>query len=520
MHYARSNGVLLHPTSLPGRYGIGDLGDWAYRFVDFLADTDQTLWQVLPLGPTGYADSPYSSLSTFAGNALLISLERLQEKGWITPLDLADVPDFPRHKVDYGWVIPFKVQMLQRAFVRFTTSADTAAQTAFEAWCAENAYWLEDFALFAALKSYHSGRPWVDWPPAEALREPSALETARSKHAAAIAEQKFLQWVFYDQWYALKRYANDKGIKLIGDIPIFVAHDSSDVWSARELFYLDAAGQPTMVAGVPPDYFSETGQRWGNPLYRWDRMAADQFQWWQRRLRAVLNLVDIVRIDHFRGFEAFWEIPASEPTAVKGKWVKAPGRQLFKTIRDAWGDLPIIAEDLGVITPEVEALRDDFGLPGMKVLQFAWGDFSGVNLFLPHNYTPNAIVYPGTHDNNTTVGWWNAEADQPIKDHLGRYVGHYVTEINWEMIRLAMASVARLCVIPLQDLLGLGAEARMNTPGVEGGNWAWRMTEDQFNWLPRERLREMTRFYARNPGAVAKAPDHSRDPDQVPVSGA
>jgi 4-alpha-glucanotransferase len=511
MQFARANGVLLHPTSLPGRFGIGDLGDWAYRFVDFLVETDQSLWQMLPLGPTGYGDSPYQSLSTFAGNPLLISLERLVQAGWLTPLDLNAVPDFPRHKVDFGWVIPYRTQMLNLAFTRFTRMATPDQRAAYEAWCAQNRFWLDDFALFVALKEAHKLRPWVEWERGLALREPEAMAAAAETYAEQIVEQKFRQWVFHEQWFALKQYANAKGIRLIGDIPIFVAHDSSDVWSARELFYLDEDGQPTFIAGVPPDYFSETGQRWGNPLYRWDRMRADGFMWWIQRLRSVLSMVDIVRIDHFRGFEAYWEIPASEQTAVKGRWVPAPGQALFDTILKSLGELPIIAEDLGVITRGVEALRDGFHLPGMKVLQFAWGDLSGINVFLPHNYTPACIVYTGTHDNNTTVGWWNGgEATQQIKEHVGRYAGHYVVEINWEMIRLAMASVARMCVVPLQDLLGLGAEARMNTPGVESGNWAWRMTEDQFNWLPRERLREMTRFYARNPGAVPKSPDHSR----------
>ena len=511
MQFARSNGVLLHPTSLPGRYGVGDLGDWSYRFIDFLAETGQSLWQMLPLGPTGYADSPYQALSTFAGNPLLISLERLSEVGWLTTADLADVPEFPRHRVDYGWVIPYRMKMLNRAYVRFSTSASPEQHDAFEAWCVDNAYWLDDFALFVALKEAYSLRPWVEWEKGEALRETAAIAAAQKRHADKIAEQKFRQWVFYTQWYTLKGYANEKGIKLIGDIPIFVAHDSSDVWAARDLFYLDDAGNPTVIAGVPPDYFSETGQRWGNPLYRWDRMEQDGFQWWTKRLKAILSVFDIVRVDHFRGFEAYWEIPASEPTAVHGQWVPAPGQKLFETVLDRLGDLAIIAEDLGVITPGVEALRDGFDLPGMKVLHFAWGDLSGTNLFLPHNYTPKCIVYTGTHDNNTTVGWWNgSEATLAIKEHVGRYVGHYVTEINWEMIRLAMGSVAYMCVFPLQDLLGLGAEARMNTPGVESGNWTWRMTEDQFNWLPRERLREMTHFYARDPGAVPETPDYSR----------
>jgi 4-alpha-glucanotransferase len=511
MTYPRMNGVLLHPTSLPGRYGCGDLGEWAYRFVDFLAETSQTLWQMLPLGPTSYGDSPYQSLSTFAGNPLLISIDKLVQNGWLSNLDFVNAPPFPTTHVDYGWIIPFRFDMLNKAFVRFATSATHDQRNAYEAWCAENKHWLDDFALFVALKDAHNGKPWVEWEADLALREDAALQLARETHAETIAAQKFRQWVFHTQWFELKAYANGKGVKLVGDIPIFVAHDSSDVWAARDQFYLDAKGNPTVIAGVPPDYFSEDGQRWGNPLYRWDAMQADGFAWWLRRLRAVLKLVDIVRIDHFRGFEAYWEIPATEKTARIGKWVPAPGQALFETIKAAMGDLPIIAEDLGVITKGVEALRDDFGLPGMKVLQFAWGDASGINVFLPHNYVTNSIVYTGTHDNNTTVGWWNGEeATQAIKDHIGRYIGHYISEIEWEMIRLAMSSVSRWCVIPAQDLLSLGAEARMNTPGVESGNWTWRLTEDQFARLPRQRLHDLTHFYARNPGAQASAPDHGR----------
>lgn len=511
MQYPRSSGVLLHPTSLPGRFGMGDLGEWAYRFVDFLAESDQSLWQILPLGPTSYGDSPYQSLSTFAGNPLLINPDKLVGLGWLSEGDFADLPPFPNEKVDYGWVIPYRIGLLVKAFAQFEAKATAEQRASFQSWAAQNAFWLDDFALFVALKDSYGGRPWVEWDKKEALRDPVAMAAASAKHADAIAEQKFRQWVFHTQWFELKAYANGKGVKLVGDIPIFVAHDSSDVWAARDQFYLDADGNPTVIAGVPPDYFSATGQRWGNPLYRWDVMEADGFQWWINRLRSVLTLVDIVRIDHFRGFVAYWEIPASEATAVRGRWVAAPGQALFKTIEATFGDLPIIAEDLGEITPDVYALRDGFELPGMKVLQFAWGDTSGTNVFLPHNYPLNCIVYTGTHDNNTTVGWWNSgEVNQGIRDHLGRYVGHFVGEIQWEMIRLAQASVARMCVVPLQDLLALGAEARMNTPGVESGNWAWRFVPAQFDYLPRQRLREMTRFYARNPGSAAAPPDHGR----------
>jgi 4-alpha-glucanotransferase len=511
MDFSRSSGVLLHPTSLPGRYGLGDLGEWAYRFVDFLVETDQTLWQMLPLGPTSYGDSPYQALSTFAGNPLLINPDKLVGLGWLTTQDFADLPPFPREVVDYGWVIPWRFALLDKAYAGFSIRATPDQRAAFSIWADENAWWLDDFALFVALKEANDGHEWTKWEKPLALHQPAALEAALALHADAIENQKFRQWVFHTQWFELKAYANSKGVKLVGDIPIFVAHDSSDVWSARELFYLDADGMPTVVAGVPPDYFSPTGQRWGNPLYRWEVMQASGFEWWIKRVRSVLKLVDIVRIDHFRGFCQYWEIPASEETAIKGEWVDAPGQALFETFKTVFGDIPVIAEDLGEITPDVYALRDGFNLPGMKVLQFAWGDTRGINVFLPHNYVTNCIVYTGTHDNNTTVGWWmSSEATDAIKAHIGAYVGHWINDIHWEMIRLAMASVARMAVVPAQDLLGLSARARMNIPSVQGGNWAWRLTEEQFAGLPRQRLRDLTRFYARNPGAVAAAPDHSR----------
>jgi 4-alpha-glucanotransferase len=510
MDFPRSSGVLLHPTSLPGRYGLGDLGEWAYRFVDFLVETDQTLWQMLPLGPTSYGDSPYQSLSTFAGNPLLINPDKLVGNGWLMPQDFADLPPFPRHAVDYGWVIPWRFALLDKAYAGYSTRATPEQRAAFAAWCAENDWWLDDFALFVALKGANGGHEWTKWDKSLALRDPAALKAASVTHAKAVESQKFRQWVFHTQWFELKTYANGRGVKLVGDIPIFVAHDSSDVWAARDLFYLDPTGKPTVVAGVPPDYFSATGQLWGNPLYNWDVMAEQGFQWWINRVKSVLKLVDIVRIDHFRGFCQYWTIPASEETAINGTWTDAPGQALFETFREVFGEIPVIAEDLGEITPDVYALRDGFNLPGMKVLQFAWGDQRGINVFLPHNYIPNCIVYSGTHDNNTTVGWWASEANDAIKTHIGGYVGHWINEINWEMIRLALGSVARMAVTPAQDLLGLGAEARMNTPGVQGGNWMWRITEEQFAQLPRQRLRDLTRFYARNPGAVAAAPDHSR----------
>ncbi len=500
--FPRSSGVLLHPTSLPGRYGIGDLGEWAYRFTDWLAAAGQSIWQVLPLGPTSYGDSPYQALSSFAGNPLLISLDKLVGQGWLTPDDLAIVPNFPSELVDFGSVIAYHNDLLTLAYQRFKIGGSSKQRAEFQAWSDQNGAWLEDFALFSALKEYQGGKPWVEWPEAEALRFPEALNSARTTHADKIAEHRFKQWLFYKQWFELKAYANQKGVRLVGDIPIFVAHDSADVWAYREGFYLNEVGETTVIAGVPPDYFSPTGQRWGNPLYRWDVMAEDGYNWWINRIKAVLSLVDIVRIDHFRGFEAYWEVPASEPTAIKGQWVPGPGMDFFTVIQEKLGRLPIIAEDLGLITPGVVALRDGFNLPGMKILQFAFGGAAAENSFLPHNYTPNCVVYSGTHDNNTTVGWWlSGEAGEDIRSFLPQYMGREVKEINWDLIRMGMASVAHTFVVPMQDVLGLGAEARMNTPGRESGNWGWRFTTDALKNSGQEHLSYLTRLYGRWPKA-------------------
>lgn len=493
--FPRSSGILLHPTSLPGRYGIGDLGMQAYRFVDWLADAGQGVWQMLPLGPTSYGDSPYQTLSAFAGNPNLISLDGLLDDGYLTAEDLADTPDFPDDHVDFGWIISFHNEKLHLAYERFKKQSNADANAAFEAWCKEETIWLDDFALFAALKNHYGGRPWVEWPEDEALYKPAALDAARKQHADAIKEQRWRQWVFYAQWHALKDYANEKGIRLFGDLPIFVAHDSSDVWGNQGKYYLDEKGYPTVIAGVPPDYFSPTGQRWGNPLYRWDVMKADNYSWWKARFRSILSLVDYIRIDHFRGFEAYWEIPASEPTAINGQWVPGPAHDLFEAIKDELGVLPIIAEDLGVITEGVEKLRDDFNLPGMKVLQFAWSD--PTNTFLPHNHPMNAVVYSGTHDNNTTIGWWLDEVDEGTRGFMQDYLAREVHEINWTLMRMAMASPAHTAIFPMQDVLNLGAEGRMNTPGKEGGNWTWRFTEDGFDHEGRNRLAHYTWLYQR-----------------------
>lgn len=494
--FVRSSGVLVHPTSLPGRYGIGDLGEYAYRFVDWLEAAGQTVWQILPLGPTSYGDSPYQTLSAFAGNPNLISLDKLVGEGWLTYDDLADVPDFPTDRVDYGWVIPYHNAKLQLAYERFSERGTAAQRAAFSAWSEQEKVWLEAFALFAALKDENGGRPWVEWPEGEALRDADALVEARKRLQQQIDEKRFRQWVFSSQWMELKAYAAERNIRFIGDIPIFVAHDSADVWADRERFYLDEQGNPTVVAGVPPDYFSTTGQRWGNPLYRWDILKEGDYAWWLARLSATLKVVDIVRIDHFRGFDAYWEIPAAEETAIKGAWVDGPGADFFAVIQREMGELPIIAEDLGVITETVEKLRLDFGLPGMKVLQFAWSDPR--NPFLPHNHSANSVVYSGTHDNNTTIGWWNTEVDDHARGFISQYLDSEVREANWTLIRLGMMSVAHTFVAPMQDILSLGSEARMNTPGVESGNWTWRFRPEQlFDNGPRDRLASLTWLYKR-----------------------
>ena len=433
--FPRASGVLLHPTSLPGRYGIGDLGESAYRFVDWLEAHGQSIWQVLPLGPTSYGDSPYQTLSAFAGNPNLISFDKLVEVGYLTDDDLADVPDFPTDAVDYGWVIDYHNKMLRVAFERFREQGDTDN---YQAWCADNTFWLDDFTLFIALKNKNEGRPWVEWDKGEALRDEATLQSAKVELADAIHEQRFRQWVFHEQWLALKAYANEKGIRLFGDIPIFVAHDSSDVWAHRDRYSLDEQGNPIFIAGVPPDYFSPTGQRWGNPLYKWDVMKSGEYKWWIERFQAILSLVDYIRIDHFRGFEAYWEIPASEETAIHGTWQPGPAEDFFHAVKDALGELPIIAEDLGVITQGVEELRDGFNLPGMKVLQFAWSD--PTNPFLPHQHPVNSVVYSGTHDNNTTVGWWLDELAEDGKQFMRDYLGKDIQEVNWTLIQLGMMS--------------------------------------------------------------------------------
>lgn len=500
--FPRSSGILLHPTSLPGRYGIGDLGANAYRFVDWLVDHGQSIWQVLPLGPTSYGDSPYQTLSAFAGNPNLISLDRLVGDGLLTTDDLADTPSFPDHLVDFGWIIPFHNEKLNLAFQKFQKSATPKMKQAFETFNKDNAYWLDDFAIFVALKNAHNLRPWVEWKPDLALREPKALADAEKQYATEIEEQKFRQWLFYKQWFELKYYANNKGVRLFGDLPIFVAHDSSDVWANRNRFFLDETGNPTVIAGVPPDYFSPTGQRWGNPLYNWEVMKNDNYSWWIARFKAILSTVDYIRIDHFRGFEAYWEIPATEETAINGEWKPGPREHFFQAVKEELGELPIIAEDLGVITEGVEKLRDGFNLPGMKVLQFAWGE--PTNPFLPHNHPVNSVVYTGTHDNNTTVGWWASEVDGGTINFIKDYLGKDIYEINWTLARVGMRSSAHTFIMPFQDVISAGADARMNTPGQPSGNWTWRFTADAFDHDGKEKLAHITWLFQRRPDQQEK----------------
>jgi len=500
MNLPRASGILLHPTSLPGPFGIGDLGPAAYAFADFLETAGQSLWQVLPLGPTGAGSSPYACYSAFAGNTLLISPEQLVADGLIARENIG-APQCESERVDFDAVTKYKTSILRQAFGKFKGDADSKLKTAFSDFCRHAAYWLDDYALFCALKDAHDGAVWNKWEPALVRREPAALETARKELGAEIEAQKFYQFVFYRQWFALKADCNRRGVKLIGDIPIFVAHDSADVWTNQDQFKLDEEGNPAVVAGVPPDYFSATGQHWGNPLYNWDRLIADGFQWWIQRIHAALETFDLARMDHFRGFAAAWEIPGEDTTAERGRWVEAPGRELFNAVRAELGELPIIAEDLGVITPDVEKLRDAFNFPGMRVLQFAFSS-DAKNIALPHNYQQHLVGYTGTHDNDTTVGWF-ANLDSAQREFCLKYLNTAGDEIHWDFIRALFASVANTAIIPLQDVLGLGSEARMNLPNSTEGNWSWRVKEQSLKPELAERLRQLTELYGRV-GSVAQ----------------
>ncbi len=497
MRFPRSSGVLLHPTSLPGPWGIGDAGPEAFRFVDWLASAGQSLWQLLPLGPTGYGDSPYQCFSAFAGNPLLTSPEALVADGLLEPADLESRPDFPAGHVDYGAVIAWKRGLLARAADRFERGRSHAGRLhgAFDEWRSQASSWLGSYALFMALKDAAGGAPWAEWPAPLRRREAAALGNARAEHGRGVFLHEFMQWTFARQWAALRAHAAARGVAIVGDAPIFAAHDSADVWAEPGLFQLDDDGQPTAVAGVPPDYFSETGQLWGNPLYRWDVMAADGYAWWLARLRSIFTQFDRVRLDHFIGFERCWSIPAGAEDARSGHFEPGPAHALFHALEAALGPLPILAEDLGLLTPEVEELRDAFEFPGMKVLHFAF-DSGPDNIFLPHRYVPNTVVYTGTHDNDTTAGWW-ATAREADRDHARRYLGRDVSEPGWDFLRAGMGSVADTCVVPAQDLLGLGSEARMNFPGRPSGNWTWRLAPGALDGRVAERLGELAVTYGR-----------------------
>ena len=488
MRFPRAAGILLHPTSLPGANGIGEFGPEAFRFLDLLSAAGITLWQVLPLGPTGYGNSPYQCFSSFAGNPLLIH---------------AGSPggDFPARDVDYPSVIAHKRPQLRQA------TGALVPDDAYHAFVSKQNWWLEDYALFMALKDAHGGVAWPDWDAGAALRKPAALEKWRHKLSGDVEHYRREQFLFFTQFRSLKHACTERGIRLMGDIPIYVAHDSADVWANPSLFQLDSHGRLRSQAGVPPDYFSATGQLWGNPIYDWDAMRARGYDWWIRRLKSGFELFDLVRIDHFRGFEAFWEVPAGESTAINGNWVAGPGADLFEAITAALGPMPIVAENLGVITPAVEALREQFGYPGMSILQFAFGADAQAGTFQPHSYTHHLVVYTGTHDNDTTVGWWEStgEGDSTRspedvareKAFALRYLAADGREMHWTLIRAALASVADTAIVPLQDILGLGSEARMNLPGRESGNWVFRFSWDQITPEIVGRFRELVETYGR-----------------------
>ncbi len=488
MTFPRAAGILLHPTSLPGPNGIGEIGPEAHRFIDFMAESGLHIWQMLPVGPTGYGNSPYQCFSAFAGNPLLIHVEG-------APVH------FPENTVDFARVIPHKQALLREATRRL------ARDDRYLAFVARHGWWLEDYALFMALKQEHGGIAWTDWEPGAALRDPHAIDGWKIRLADSIEHYRREQWLFFSQFFALKQACTERGIKLMGDLPIYVAHDSADVWSNPGLFQLDATGRLLVQAGVPPDYFSATGQLWGNPIYNWEAMRAQGYTWWIRRMQAAFELFDLVRIDHFRGFEAYWEVPGADLTAENGEWVEGPGASLLSAITDALGPLPIAAENLGVITPAVEALREQFGYPGMSILQFAFGTDGQANLFLPHTYPHERVVYTGTHDNDTTIGWWNsagagdstrsAEEVDREKDYARRYLDTDGHEMNWTLIRAALASVANTALIPMQDVLGVGSESRMNLPGRQSGNWEFRFSTDQLTTGLIQRLRTLVDLYQR-----------------------
>ncbi len=522
MKNIRKCGILLHPTSLPSNHGIGDLGKGAYNFINFLKNANQKLWQVLPLGPTSFGDSPYQSFSSFAGNFYLISLEQLSLEGLLDKSQLENPPDFSPHKIDYGKTIDYKISLFKKAFLNFKPNKD------FEVFCLENSFWLDDYSLFSAVKDFYIekrkyefestdlknfcsqtkeiltkkqqkdfyyGGVWFTWDKALMKREESAIINIKKQLSSQIKYYKFLQFHFFKQWKALKTYANNNGIEIIGDIPIFVALDSADVWSNQNLFNLDKKGFPIDVAGVPPDFFSSDGQLWGNPLYNWQEHKKDNFSWWLLRIKNLLKITDIIRIDHFRGFESYYSIPFGSKDAKQGKWIKANGKELFEAMKKEINPLPIIAEDLGIITPAVTQLRDNFNLPGMKILQFAFGE-SENNPYLPHNCEKNCVVYTGTHDNDTVIGWYE-KAPEKEKDYFRRYINSSGENPHWDLIRLAVSSTANYAVYPLQDVLGLGTISRMNIPGSAKNNWQWRYTEDMLLNEYAKTLKTLTEIFKR-----------------------
>lgn len=508
MRFPRSSGILLHPTCLPGAHGIGEFGSEAFAFVDFLKDAGQKLWQVLPLNPTGYGDSPFQSFSAHAGNHLLISLEKLREQGILETSDFRNEPEFPEDHVEFGSVIPWKTSLLKKAAQRFLSDRSGDKQ-AFDEFCAANAGWLPEFALFMASKEEQRGAAWNRWAPEIAHRQPPALASLRDRLRDSVLAMQYWQFEFFRQWQALRTYAHEAGIRVVGDIPIYVALDSADVWTNPQYFCLTPRGEPIVIAGVPPDYFSATGQCWGNPIYRWDRLRESGYRWWIERYRAAMNLYDAVRIDHFRGFEAHWEIPGNETTAINGRWVKGPGAELFAVLEREFGELPIIAENLGVITPEVEAIRERFHFPGMAILQFAFGKDPQGPSFRPHNYSRELAAYTGTHDNDTTVGWWNSSGGNDstrTPQDVGKeraFARAYLDlkndePIHWRLIRGVESSVADLAIVPLQDVLGLGTEARMNLPGSSSGNWRWRFQPGALRPELAKRMDEMVQIYDRS----------------------
>ena len=508
MAFRRSSGVLLHPTSLPGGYGIGDLGPAALDFVDLLAAGKQRLWQVLPLGPTGYGDSPYQCFSAFAGNPLLISPDRLIDQGLLTAADVGTALRQPSDTVDFPAVIAHRDALWPRVLERFDAAGANPLRERFERFRLAQASWLNDYALFMSVKSAHGQAPWTSWDRDIGHREPDAIARWTARCTREIRQHQLTQFLFFEHWQRIRDACHARSIQIMGDLPIFVAHDSADVWSRQELFRLDPDGHPEVVAGVPPDYFSATGQLWGNPHYRWDELARTGYTWWIERFRALLTMVDAIRIDHFRGFEASWEVPARSLTAVKGEWVKGPGAALFDAVRSVLRleQLPFVAENLGVITPAVESLRHQFDLPGMAILQFAFGTDPQAPDFRPHNYAHNLAVYTGTHDNDTTVGWWAGEAGHSTRTeediheeraYVTRYLALDGRQIHWEFIRAVMASVADTAIVPAQDLLGLGSDARMNRPGTASGNWRWRLTPGQLTQDVMRRLGDLAETYER-----------------------